>query len=187
MGWIEGYLGGKTIQEIADLSGCSYTKVRNMLLKNNVELRRVGQQYILPDRSVFVEDCSKMRWRELEKKYGVSWSIIKYWKRRYGLTDGRKHDRMSVYDEEGDCWRCSSHKSGKGYPRCKGGKLVVVRNWEDKNGVWPKGMLARHLCANSWCVNPNHIVPGTTFENIVDAILDGRSVKYHPLKRVACD
>jgi hypothetical protein len=131
-------------------------------------------KHSLPDKIEFEENCKRMRWFELEKKYGVNWSVLKYWKRIYGLTDGVKHDRfVDIVDRDG-CWECVSHKANKGYPRGKGGALIVVRLWEEKNGKWPEKKLVRHLCDRGWCVNPDHVVPGTQFENIVDTVLDGK-------------
>ncbi len=78
-----------------------------------------------------------------------------------------------MFENVGDCWKCTSHKSAKGYPRGKGGQLIVKRNWIAKNGIWPSGKVARHLCAHAWCINPDHIAPGSQFENIVDTVLDG--------------
>ena len=173
----EEYLAGSTIQELANRVGCSFTKIRNDLLRNGVELRRLGQQYPLPEKEKFIYDCERMRWYDLEKEYGVSWSIIKYWKKRYGLTNGKKGLRLvDTRTMSNGCMLCVSHKSSKGYPRGKGGRLIAIRNWEEKNNLeWPKGKLTRHLCANPWCVSPEHAVPGDFFENKLDEVLDGRT------------
>jgi len=174
MGVVEDYVGGMTIQKIADNNGCSCTPIRKILIKNCVKFRKCGQRYLLPEIEKFRRDCAMMRWYDLEKEYGVSWSIIKSWKVKYKMTTGKKEDREVVTEEmDGGCLLCTSHKSGKNYPRCRGGQLVVNRLWEMKNGSWPKGKLTRHLCARAWCVNPDHVVPGTPFENIVDTVLDG--------------
>jgi hypothetical protein len=76
--------------------------------------------------------------------------------------------------KENDCWECTSHKSSKEYPRGNKGELIVKRLWVENYGSWPKGKLTRHLCDNKWCINPTHIVPGTSFENMVDCVLDGK-------------
>ena len=131
-------------------------------------------KYPLPDKALFEEDCKRMRWQALEKKYGVNQSTLCYWKRVYGMTDGVKHDRFVDVVETGSCWTCISHKAAKGYPRGKKGELIVKRMWIEKNGVWPEGQLTRHLCDHKWCVNPDHVVPGTQFENLVDTILEDR-------------
>lgn len=46
----------------------------------------------------------------------------------------------------------------------------IIANKQD----WPLNMpVARHLCNNPSCVNPEHIVPGTIKENVEDAIMAG--------------
>lgn len=175
---VKSYRNGLSMVKIAKQMKLSNASVRKILEKYNIEIRRPGQQYNLPEKVQFKSDCKKLRWFELEKKYGVSWSIIKYWKKRLGLTDGVKHDRSVIWEvDRNNCWKCTSHKSAKGYPRGRGGGLIVTRNWEEVNGDWPSDKLTRHLCDNKWCVNPSHIVPGTAMENIVDTILDGKGKK----------
>ena len=47
------------------------------------------------------------------------------------------------------------------------------------------GMITRHICTNSLCVNPKHLQEGTQKENCVDMIRDGtstRGVKHHKNK-----
>jgi hypothetical protein len=39
-----------------------------------------------------------------------------------------------------------------------------------------KGVLALHTCDNPSCVNPKHIVPGTSRDNVIDMIKKGRGV-----------
>ena len=133
-----------------------------------------GPKVQLPNRDEFIRDCETLRWFELEEKYGVCWSRIKSWKKRMGLTDGKKHDRVVVSEVlDSGCHRCTSHSSSHGYPRGNRGP-VVKRLWMSKNGEWPSGKLTRHLCGNKWCANPDHIVPGDNFENNVDTLLDGQ-------------
>ena len=38
--------------------------------------------------------------------------------------------------------------------------------WELKNGPWPVGMIADHLCRVHCCVNERHIEPVTPSENV---------------------
>lgn len=156
----------------------SNQRVRNILSSEGVEIKKVGQKYHVPDEKSFAKDCEELRWWELEEKYGVSWSIIKSWKKKLGLTTGVKQDRKVVYVErENGCWECKSHKSAKEYPRGNKGELIAKRLWAENNTVWPKNKLLRHLCDNKWCVNPHHVIPGTSFENMVDCVLDGKGKK----------
>lgn len=168
------YAAGNTMQSTLKKFKCGYDVFRQALAENDVEIRHRGQQYMLPDKQQFEKDCEELRWFDLENKYGVSWSIIKYWKRRYGLTNGKKNDRKVMYTVESNgCWCCDSHAASKGYPRGRGGGLISKRMWEDKfERKWPVDKICRHLCNNRWCINPEHIFPGTQFENIVDMYLD---------------
>lgn len=171
---VERYAKGERSIDLQQEFGIGSVKFDNVLQEFGVQKRKHGQQYPLPERGKFEEDCKRMRWHELEKEYGVSWSIIKYWKRQYGLTDGKSHVREVITRAMANgCLACSSHKKGKGYPRMKG-VLVAKAEWVKHYGQWPKGMLMRHLCANKWCVNHEHVVPGTSFENLMDVLLDGK-------------
>jgi hypothetical protein len=176
MGIAEEYAAGKTTSVLMKEYACSFKKLRKEIVGGGVLMRARGQKYIVPDKEKFKKDCEEFRWSDLEKKYGVSWSIIKGWKKRLELTTGKKEDRKVVYGIINGCWICTSHKAGKEYPRCRKGELVVRRLWREKNGQWPVGKLVRHLCNHKWCVNPDHVVPGTQFENLVDVVLDGSGV-----------
>lgn len=152
-----------------------FRTLQKQFKEDGIEMRKRGQRYILPDKERFIDDCNKYRWFELENKYGVSCSILWLWKKKFGMVDGKKHDRLAVYKiskGNDECWECTSHKMGKGYPRGRKGPLVR-RLWCEKNGSWPKSKIVRHLCAHAWCINPDHIVPGMQFENLVDTVLDG--------------
>lgn len=115
---------------------------------------------------------------ELMRKYGVSRSTIKRWKKDRGLTNGKKENKpiRFIKIEKTGCWICTSHKlDDKGYPQCKGDKLVVKRLWKEKYGEWPKGAICCHKCDNTACVNPDHVYPGTRSSNQRDMAIRGRS------------
>ena len=42
------------------------------------------------------------------------------------------------------------------------------------NGEIKKGLLIRHTCDNSVCVNPKHLITGTQSDNLIDALKRGR-------------
>jgi hypothetical protein len=169
------YKSGISIQKILRLKHTTYHLVRKILTDQNVELRYFGQHYPLPDKKKFKLDCNRLRIHELAKKYKVTTSRISYWRNRFGWSTGKRELRSVLFQEQSDgCWKCTSHKKGsKGYPRGRAGQLIVKRNWIEKNGVWSSNKIVRHLCAHKWCVNPDHVVPGTQLENLVDAYLDG--------------
>ena len=47
-------------------------------------------------------------------------------------------------------------------------------SWEMANGPIPDGLIVRHKCDNTNCVNPNHLQTGTQKENMLDASSRGR-------------
>ncbi len=78
-----------------------------------------------------------------------------------------------------DCIRAMNHINSTGYPslnrkRAKSriGRLVLFRRY----GVQPSDIHMRHTCDNRWCINPDHIIPGTIYDNIRDRVLRGRTV-----------
>lgn len=67
-----------------------------------------------------------------------------------------------------------------------GGYGVVSYNWKNyrahrmafkiKYGKWPRP-IGRHSCDNPPCFNPRHVLPGTTKQNVQDAIDRGRHMR----------
>jgi hypothetical protein len=78
------------------------------------------------------------------------------------------------------CWNWTAALI-KGYGRIQGkidGKWKVLYAhrvaWElEHQSPFPEGLEARHSCNNRRCVNPAHIIPGTTSENALDAVRAG--------------
>lgn len=81
------------------------------------------------------------------------------------------------------CVEHSQGNSNKGYG---------VGYWEGKNGYLHRrayafhhglsrseldGVVIRHTCDNPRCVNPPHLVAGTTRDNMRDMVIRGRSTK----------
>ena len=73
------------------------------------------------------------------------------------------------------CWICTSHQARqREYPTVtrtidgkKQHKIIVRYLYEKKHGPYPPGLETLHICQNAWCINPNHIKPGTHKENMV--------------------
>ena len=69
------------------------------------------------------------------------------------------------------CWEWQRAIDRTGYPRVKVGKryLSVHRlSLSAKCGASLGSQAAHHICANTKCVNPQHLVPVTHVENIVE-------------------
>ena len=79
------------------------------------------------------------------------------------------------------CLECISHcKDKSGYTRIqyngKQDRLFRVL-YEIKYGEIPKGMLLRHTCDNPSCCNIEHLIMGTSYDNVHDMI-DRKRSKY---------
>lgn len=92
-----------------------------------------------------------------------------------------RFDKKYIPTDSG-CWQWQSPVDTDGYGQFTlnfEGKKYMLRahrySWIVANKQdWPSDKpVARHLCNNPSCVNPNHIVPGTAKENAADAIAAG--------------
>lgn len=80
---------------------------------------------------------------------------------------------------DGGCIRCISHAyDTSGYPQFKRKKkitriarAILLR----RLGEQPKSVVCRHTCDNRWCINPDHIIPGTLQDNNADRTIRGRT------------
>ncbi len=80
---------------------------------------------------------------------------------------------------ETNCWICTSHKADKyGYVQ------LIINNLRTSahryvfslyNGEIPKGMIIRHKCDMTLCINPDHLELGTHQDNVRDRVERGRS------------
>jgi hypothetical protein len=97
-------------------------------------------------------------------------------------NDVKKICKPIEYIKNKDCWECVSHKiSVSGYPRVcrsnypqargnKGKGLTVTHYvWFITHGeAIPNGVVVRHKCDNSLCINPEHLELGTHQDNMDD-------------------
>jgi len=76
--------------------------------------------------------------------------------------------------DNNNCWNCISHApSSNGRPSVSRNKkvyLIYRYMYEKKYGEIPKGMVARHICDNPMCINPDHILLGTHNDNVQDCV-----------------
>lgn len=78
-----------------------------------------------------------------------------------------------IIDENG-CWVCVSHSKDKdGYPKVYRNKKYYQMNryvYEIFNSNIPLGHVIRHTCDNPNCINPNHLISGTHYDNQQDKV-----------------
>ncbi len=73
-------------------------------------------------------------------------------------------------------WTACLHKQGYGKFKLNGEVLYAHRvAWVLKNGEIPEGIVVRHDCDNSKCVNDEHLLLGTHYDNVADRVERGRT------------
>lgn len=80
-------------------------------------------------------------------------------------------------DRTGDCWPWTAGRSSDGYGRFSIRHRTLNAHrvvWEWMNGPIPDGMCVRHRCDNPPCVRPDHLMLGTTDDNMKDKVARGR-------------
>lgn len=93
------------------------------------------------------------------------------------------------------CWLWTGPENGRGYGRVQarrltGRRMVYAHHFalEVERGVSvPAGMVVRHKCDNTFCVNPDHLLIGTQAENIADRQSRQRQSRglRHPHRRLS--
>lgn len=92
----------------------------------------------------------------------------------------------SRYDKVGNCWIWNGPiKRNKKYiydvrgqlylPRVRKSLWVHRLAYELTKGEIPKGMLIRHTCDNTLCINPKHLLLGTAKDNYDDMVSRNRA------------
>jgi hypothetical protein len=82
-------------------------------------------------------------------------------------------------DTIGHCWIWTGDTHIKGYGRfCLNGQNLYAHrvSYEWAKGPIPKGWVVDHVCYQHSCVNPDHLVATTDFENIYTAFGRGKPV-----------
>lgn len=106
---------------------------------------RKSQEYLSEGRNWILERKTISQfWKKVEKTDGC-W----FWR---GATERRwGHGKVKMWID-GDRVSTSSHRL----------------SWFIRYGAVPQGMVVRHLCPNTNCVNPDHLSVGTHLENSLD-------------------
>jgi hypothetical protein len=84
--------------------------------------------------------------------------------------------------DKNGCFLCTSHKARivkNGYVTqriYRGGKFYLLHRfiYEQMFGPIAPGLVVRHKCDNSLCINPEHLELGTQKQNMADMIKRGR-------------
>jgi hypothetical protein len=85
----------------------------------------------------------------------------------------------NVVEDENGCWIWQLSFNTQFYPCIRINEKTYRGNrlaYEAFHGPIPDGMLVRHRCHNTKCLNPLHLVAGSYFENTEDSGLDGRHI-----------
>ena len=91
-----------------------------------------------------------------------------------------KRKKLTWIVKDNGCWECNSHALSNNYPNLyKDGKNVRTHRhiYEECFGEIPKGMVVRHKCDNTLCINPEHLEIGTHQDNIKDKVERNRQSK----------
>lgn len=91
-----------------------------------------------------------------------------------------KKKKITWLVTDNNCWECNSHKPSNNYPQFyKNGKIVRLHRhvYEECFGEIPKGLVVRHKCDNTFCINPEHLELGTHKDNINDKVKRNRQAK----------
>lgn len=76
------------------------------------------------------------------------------------------------------CWEWLRAKDARGYGKCNigGGKWDRAHRVSYKVfiGEIPDGLVVRHICDNTSCCNPEHLLVGTMADNMRDCVERGR-------------
>lgn len=94
---------------------------------------------------------------------------------------GPKQKEVEIIITKNNCYECVSHFiNDKGYPvKSKKGKPERLSRivYESFNGNIPDGMIIRHTCDNTLCINKDHLILGTYQDNSNDMTSRNRQAK----------
>lgn len=103
--------------------------------------------------------------------------IARFW--RQVSKEGPVPDQLNpFYKGLGRCWDWVGYRSKVGYGAIginRSPKMAHRVSYAIAHGVAPAGSMVMHLCDNTFCVNPDHLVLGDAIENMKDRDRKGRA------------
>lgn len=75
------------------------------------------------------------------------------------------------------CWLWIGSLDGKNYGHLKiDGRYISAHrlSYVLHKGEYPLGLMLLHRCDNTYCINPDHLIPGTSLDNMRDMVAKGR-------------
>lgn len=98
------------------------------------------------------------------------------------LRKNKSTKLIEGYINSNGCFLCDSYLSKENYQKVtrviEGIKTEIYLHryaYQTYKGEIPEGLIVRHICDNSRCLNPNHLELGTQYENMQDMVNRGRS------------
>lgn len=102
-------------------------------------------------------------------------------KKTWSINTPEKLKRMlwetKINVTESGCWEWTGSRYSTNYGEVwQGGKRRLAHrvSYELAKGPLAKGEVVMHVCDNPPCVNPDHLVKGTQFQNVLDMQAKGR-------------
>lgn len=89
-----------------------------------------------------------------------------------------RFERKYIPDPNSGCWMWIGTVDGRGYGAIKDGKKMrrATRvSWELYRGAFDTNLRLLHKCDNPLCVNPDHLLLGTNWDNTRDMFAKGRA------------
>lgn len=154
---------------------CSRECYHSNLRKTNSHIKEIIKQ---------CENCGKSFNIDDTKSHSHSWFKSSKFCTKACSVDARRFNPLKDFERyylpepNTGCWLWVGSSSGRYGSASIDGKnaRAHIVSYEMHVGPIPKGLILRHKCDQPFCVNPDHLVPGTQKENMQDKIDRGRNI-----------